>query len=429
MRRRLSLKKLLGTLAAAPLLLAGSALAQDAPPVTTVGTVFPYTGGGAEWGQVMQRSADLAAKQINEAAQQILGGPVIELVHEDSATSPSVGVDRARKLIDVDGAPVVIGTWSSGVATAIADAVTMPNDILHVVPVATSPLITYLPSDVNDMLFRTIGADDQQGIVAAMLARGELLDGVSYDTASIVYENSPYGQGLMDTFVQSFEARGGTVLTTVGIPTEPQPTYSGVIEELLEGDPDVVLPIIYPNTGGVLLAEMRDNYGYTSWQFVDAMRALDVVEAIGEDVVEGSYGTTPAADMDSEGYQRFADLYEEEYGHEPPLSFMDTTYDAAVVTGLAIASAVAAGDEITPQNLRDHLRRVAEAPGEAVFVGEIERALELLAAGEDIDYSGAASGIDFDENGQVITPVEVWQFTGGGIETVEMLGSEDIPLE
>src|SRR5690625_7913951 len=97
MRRKSSLKSLLGSLALAPLLLAGSALAQDAPPVTTVGTVFPYTGGGAAPGQVMQRSADLAAKQINEAAQQHLGGPAMGPVHEDSATSPSVGLDRARK--------------------------------------------------------------------------------------------------------------------------------------------------------------------------------------------------------------------------------------------------------------------------------------------------------------------------------------------
>ena len=406
----------------------GLSLAQ-APTVVTVGTIFPYTGGGAEWGPVLRNTAELAAQQLNEAAQEVFGGPIIELVFEDSATNPTIGVERARKLVDVDAVPVVIGTWSSGVATAIAESVTMPNGILHVVPIATSPLITVLPSDTDDLLFRTIGSDAQQGVVAAQLARGEIVDGVSYDTASIIFVNNPYGQGLADTFVNSFEARGGTVLNSIAVPEEPQPTYTAQIEQALEGDPDVLLPIVYPSQGSVMLAEMRDTYEFTEWQFMDAMRALDVIEAVGGDVVAGAYGTTPAADEESEGYRAYAEAYAAQFGEEPPLSFMDTTYDAVIATGLAIAGVVAEGLEPTPVNLRDQLRRTATAPGERVGVGEYARAMQLLADGEDIDFSGAAGEVEFDDNGQVITPVEVWTFSTDGIDTVRILGSDAIPQE
>lgn len=410
-------------------LLAPLAASQSAPPVTTVGTLFPYTGGGAEWGPVLRNTAQMAAEQINAAAQEAFGGPIMELVYEDTSTNPNVGVDRARKLVDVDQAPVVIGTWSSGVATAIAESVTMPNEILHVVPIATSPLITVLPSDTDDLLFRTIGSDAQQGVVAAQLARGEMIDDVSYETASLIYVNNPYGQGLADTFAASFEARGGQILSSIAVPEEPQPSYTAQIEEALQGDPEVVLPILYPSQGSVLLGEMRDTYQYTSWQFMDAMRALDLLEAVGPSVLAGSYGTTPAADEESQGYQRFSDLYAEEFGEEPPLSFMDTTYDAVIVTGLAIAGVVAEGLEPTSANIRDQLRRVAGGPGEEILVGDYQQALDLLADGSDIDYSGAAGEVDFDENGQVITPVEVWQFSEDGIETVSVLGSDQIPQE
>lgn len=407
----------------------GAAPAQEAPPVVTVGTLFPYTGGGSEWGPVLRNTAQLAADQINAAATEVFGGPIMELVFEDSATNPTVGVDRARKLVDVDRVPVLIGTWSSGVAIAIADSVTMPLEVLHVVPIATSPLITVLPSDTNDLLFRTIGSDAQQAVVAAQLARGELVDGYSHDTASIIFVNNPYGQALADAFTTSFEARGGQVLASVAIPEEAQPTYAAQIEEALRGGPSVVLPIIYPSQGSVLLAEMRDTYDYTSWQFMDAMRATDVLEAVGAEAIAGALGTTPAADEESAGYRRFAEAYAAAYGEEPPLSFMDTTYDAVAITGLAIASAVAQGVEIDSYNLRDQLRPVGNAPGERVLVGDFERALTLLAEGAEIDYSGAASEVEFDDAGQVITPVEVWRFTDTGIDTVSVLGSDEIPQE
>jgi len=43
--------------------------------------------------------------------------------------------------------------------------------------------------------------------------------------------------------------------------------------------------------------------------------------------------------------------------------------------------------------------------------------MELLRAGKDIDYVGAAGDVDFDENGDVVTPIEVWCFKGGEIVT------------
>ena len=32
--------------------------------------------------------------------------------------------------------------------------------------------------------------------------------------------------------------------------------------------------------------------------------------------------------------------------------------------------------------------------------------------GKDTDYEGAAGTVDFDENGDVITPIEIWKYMG-----------------
>lgn len=398
------------------------------PPVVRVGMVFPYTGAGSEWGPVLENTVELCVSQINAAATDVFGGPIMAAIFEDDATTPSVGVDRARKLVDIDGVPLLIGTWSSGVTIAMAEAVTMPARVLHIVPIATSPLIGILPADTEDLLFRTIGSDAQQGVVAAQLARGEIVEGYRFETASVIYINSPYGQGLADQFRRSFEARGGRVLELVAVPEEPQPTYAAVIERALAGNPDLLVPILYPGHASVALAEARDLYGYTSFQHVDALRSRDVLEALGDTVI-GQLGTVQAADEGRPGFRQFAADYEAAFGTPPPLGFMDTTYDACAVAGLAIGGVVAAGLEPTSLNLRDQLRAVAGPPGEVVSVGEFRRAFELLAAGAAIDYSGAASEVDFDERGEVITPIEVWRFTPDGFETVTLMRAEEIPAE
>ena len=39
-------------------------------------------------------------------------------------------------------------------------------------------------------------------------------------------------------------------------------------------------------------------------------------------------------------------------------------------------------------------------------------ALELIANGDDINYEGAAGPVDFDENGDVVGPIEIWEGRG-----------------
>jgi len=400
------------------------------PPVVKVGVIFPYTGAGGEWGPVLRNTADLCAKQINEAATDVFGGPIIELIHEDDATTPAIGVDRARKLVEIDRVPVLVATWSSGVTVAIAEAVTMPARVLHVVPIATSPLIGVLPADKEDLLFRTIGSDALQGVVAAQLARGEFLPiGKKYETAATIFVNNPYGQGLSSQFTRSFTKRGGKVLAEVPVPDEPKPTYAAELELALKDKPEVLLPILYPGHGTVLLPESRDVFNYTSWQFCDALKSFEVLRAVPE--VVGKLGTVQAADPERPGFKKFAQDYKAAYGVPPPLPFMDTSYDAIAVVGLAIAKAIADGVGITPINLRDRLRVIANPPGCVNSVGTIEFkvAFRLMKFGLFTDYSGAAGEVNFDARGEVATPIEVWRFTATGFETVTLRRAEEIPME
>ncbi len=90
------------------------------------------------------------------------------------------------------------------------------------------------------------------------------------------------------------------------------------------------------------------------------------------------------------------------------------------VIGLAAYAAEAKGLEPTSKNIRDHLREVADPPGFFIGPGEFETAFELLKAGKPINYEGASGPVDFDANGDVLAPIEIWRFHNGKIETYRM---------
>jgi hypothetical protein len=114
----------------------------------------------------------------------------------------------------------------------------------------------------------------------------------------------------------------------------------------------------------------------------------------------------------------FNDYYKAEFGMLPPKPFITNAYDGAAVIGLAAYAAKVKGLPLTAANIRDHLRLVANPPGEVVIPGEFEKAFRLLRDGKQINYEGAAGSVDFDKHGDVVTPIEIWEYRGGKLVTV-----------
>jgi len=159
-----------------------------------VGTLMTMTGPLKEFGPNILNGVKLAAKQMTDAGFQV------DVINQDTQTSAIPGVNAAKKLVQIDKVPAIVGAISSGVTIPVAESVTIPNGVVLISPSATSPLISVLPSDQGkDFLFRTCPSDALQGVILGQLA-------VTYNkTASIIYVNNPYGQGLAEQFKKSFE--------------------------------------------------------------------------------------------------------------------------------------------------------------------------------------------------------------------------------
>src|SRR5258707_12456291 len=105
--------------------LAGGVAALASPAVVRaqadpikLATLTPLTGAGGSYGPVMAKVAAAVVEEVNKAGG-VLGRRIV-LVSEDDQTNPEAAVRAARKLIDVDKAAAIMGTWASSVTTAVA---------------------------------------------------------------------------------------------------------------------------------------------------------------------------------------------------------------------------------------------------------------------------------------------------------------------
>lgn len=381
-----------------------------------IGTLLDYTGPLKEFGPYIKNGCELAAKQLREA------GLDVKLFHEDSETSAIPAINAAKKLVEVNRVLAIIGSLASGVTIPVAESVTIPNEVIQISPASTSPLITVLPADKGkDFLFRTCPSDSLQGVIAGKLARD-----LGYKTASILFVNNPYGQGLAEQFKRSFEKRGGKVLAMVPHDEKAAESYTAELKKVMEKKPSIVCAFSYPEHAKVYIKESIEFFKFKNFLYCDGTKSYDIIKAVGAKNVEGQYGTV-AASVKGNSYDIFVGDYVKEYGKLPPLPYITNGYDGVAVVGLAAYACKAKGIPITSKNIRDQLRFVSNPPGEIIRPGEFKKAFELLDKGKDINYEGASGSVDFDANGDVVTPIEIWQYKSGDMITVRI--EHQIPKE
>jgi hypothetical protein len=163
--------------------------------------------------------------------------------------------------------------------------------------------------------------------------------------------------------------------------------------------------------------EALEFYKYGRFLFCDGTKSQDILDAVGAKRLEGQKGTAPGT-VGGEAFDKFNEYYKAEYGMLPPKPFITNAYDGAAVLGLAAYAAKVKGLELTAANIRDNMRAVANPPGEVIIPGEFEKAFALLKAGKAINYEGAAGSVDFDEHGDVVTPIEIWEYHNGKLVTL-----------
>ena len=367
------------------------------------GVLQPTTGGLGTLG-VPIRDAALLPQVLLEGETDF----ELDFSAQDSQTDPNAAQSAAQTLRN-GGYPAVTGAAGSESTIAVARNVFIPSGMVGCSPASTSPAITDLED--NGLIFRTCPSDTLQGQVLAQVAAEQH----SASTAATMYVNNSYGQLLSESFASAFQETGGSITDQVSF-QKAQSSYTARIQQALSGDPDTIVVIGYPESGIQLFSDFYSNFDTDIPILVtDGLRSASLPSDVGNPLSNVT-GTAPLAA--GPGREYFNEQFQSEYGSEPGV-FTAQAFDATAVCLLANA---AAGENNGPA-IAEQMQAVANSGGEEVTPSTLADGLAMAAEGTEIQYSGASSAVEFDDNGDLrAATYEYFGYQeGGGIETIEQI--------
>ncbi|MFD0915698.1 ABC transporter substrate-binding protein [Pseudahrensia aquimaris] len=370
-----------------------------------MGVILGFTGPIESLTPDMAAAAELAMKEASDS-KMLLDGKVIVPVRGDSTcTDAAAASAAAEKLITSDGVVAIMGADCSGVTTAIANNVGVPNGVTMISPSATSPALTTIED--KGFFFRTAPSDARQGQVLA-----EVLKDRGITEVAVTYTNNDYGKGLSDAFATAFTANGGKISISAAH-EDGKADYSAEVGALAASGSKHLAVFGYVDQGGKgIIQTSLDTGAFDQFILADGMIGESLIEAIGADL-NGTIGTLPGSE--SEGAAKFKEVATAGGLAKNDGPFMPESYDAAALMILAMQAA----GSTDRAAIQAKVMEVANAPGEKILPGELAKALEILKNGGQVDYEGA-SNVTFTEVGEAAGSYKELEVKDGKFATVKI---------
>ncbi len=341
------IKRLLLVLFIVSLMVGAAACGEGEAKTIKIGVVLDLSGDLGPMGARMLNGARLATEEIN-AAGGLLGKDV-ELVEEDGKTDPAAGLDRVKKLIEIDGVQVIVGPMISG-----SSKLAIPLAKEHQVPCITMSATAFELSEMDgtEWFFRACLLDDAQGRVLSDV----VMDG-GYTKLATVVLNNLYGKGVQAALVAGLKEKGwtGKVVAEVEY-DEAKKDYRTELGQVKDSGPDIVLLVSYADDGIIIfkqalemgldnIAWMGCDGNYGSGLFKEPRSAEFMEKAIVAGTRTVGFGST---------YEQFVAKYTEKFGEAPEI-YCDTTYDAV----WSAARAIKAADDYNGAAIQDALTKLS----------------------------------------------------------------------
>lgn len=377
--------------------LATGALAED----VKIGVALGYTGPIESLTPAMSAGAEAAMAEVNASGKFALG-TIVPVRGDTTCTDAAAATAMFERLVDSDGVKAIVGGDCSGVTGAMLQNVARPKGVVMVSPSATAP---NLSTDEDDgLFFRTAPSDARQGEIAAAIMKDR-----GYSNIAITYTNNDYGKGLADSIQSAWEGMGGTVSLSASH-EDGKADYSSEIAALDSAGGDVLVVAGYLDQGGKgMIQAALDTGAFDTFELPDGMIGDSLTENFGEQI-DGSFGQIGGSDSPNAATfaEQMAAIDVDANG-----PYVGTSYDAAALIMLAMAAA----GSTESADFKGKVEEIANAPGEPIGPGELGRALELIAAGTDIDYVGATD-IELINSGETAGKFREVEIQAGKFETI-----------
>lgn len=343
----------------------------------TIGALFPLSGPNAVYGDVFMAGSDLAVEHIN--ADGMLSGPM-SIAYEDSQGLPQPAVVGMTKLVNVTGVPYTLSAFT-GVSKAIS-TLGQRNQVVAVNGGGVGPDLAAL----GEYFWNVIPLVNLE--VRAVVPY--LTEEMGLQKMVLVYIDDPFGQAIEGELEAAFEGTQGELVGKFSVPVTAQ-QFSGVAAQVRSAQPDVVYIASYGAQQIQIVKQLRDNgvdaqiVSYSGYITPDALALPET---------EGMILTGQAVDYESDDpvTSRFVTDFKAKYDRDPT-AYNVNYYNATLLYGLLAAALEAEGKEVTGENL-------------------LAKRLEM----KTFDLVGGT--VSFQDNGTLLSPIEVKQAKGGATETL-----------
>lgn len=354
----------------------GTTVATEPGAPFKFGLAGPMTGQYATYGASHTAGADIAVEELN-AAGGVNGGEV-SYESGDDLGDPKEAVLVAQKYIDDPDILFVNGHMFSG-ATLAAGPMYQTAGVPMISPSATNPDISAL----GDFVWRICMTDAVQGEGLAKYTLNDL----GMKKVAIFHDDGDYGRGLADTYEAAFAAAGGEVVAREQY-TAGDAEFKAQLTKIKEAGPELIFLSGYYPEGSKIVQQAAELGIQVTWLGSDGY-ASDELATLGGAAVEGMLVSTFFDYSKQEpAIQAFVEAYRAKFAGANPDWFAASAYDVVMM--------------------------VAEAATQA---GANDRAAINAALGTLGTYKGITGDITFDENGDVLKPLNIVVVKGGALET------------
>jgi branched-chain amino acid transport system substrate-binding protein len=294
------------------------------PPPLKIAVIAPLSGVLGSEGEGLRRAVVVAVEEAREKGE--LDRPV-EVVALDDRADPEAATQAARRAAADPAVFAVIGPMTSGCAIPAAQVLALAP-LAMLTPSATAAEITQQQERPDwpgkRVAFRMVPSDAIQGDFDAAYAAQRL----SVRRAAVIYDPTPYGTGLADSFRQGFEKRGGAIVSYSAL-EKGLGAPGAAADRLAPQRVDAVFFAGLYYDSGPLLARLRAA-GYKGvFMSGDGAKSLDLFQYAG-DGADGAYVSQSGLPAELlPGAAAFVERYGKRWGGAVPRSMDHYAYEAA----------------------------------------------------------------------------------------------------
>jgi len=233
-------KSIFGGVCMAACLIAGQAQAE-----TLVAIAGPMSGQYASAGDQIKQGAELALADINAKGGVL--GQKLKLVIGDDACDPKQAVAVANRMV-TEGIVFMHGHWCSSSTIPASDIYN--ESAIPMATVSTNPKVT---ERGLKNIFRIMGRDDQQGMVAGSYIAAHY----GKDKVAVIDDKSAYGKGLATEMGKALKKAGVKPVIEESI-TAGERDYSSLVTKLKAAGVKVMAFGGYHTEAGLIVRQAKE---------------------------------------------------------------------------------------------------------------------------------------------------------------------------